>query len=51
MLWAVYTGSKALPKWLGYTLFWLFLFPIMLGYVAWGFIKLAFSRPQRGGVA
>ena len=48
MIWRVYTGTKPPTKWLGYTLFWLFLFPIMLGYVAWGCIKLAITRPHRG---
>jgi hypothetical protein len=42
-----YTGSKPLPKWLEYVLLWVVLVPIMLGYVAWGCIKMAVSRPHR----
>jgi hypothetical protein len=48
MIYKIYTGTKPPPKWLGYMLFWLFFFPIMLGYAAWGWIKLAFSRRERG---
>jgi hypothetical protein len=43
-----YTGSKPPPLWLkvGGTIAMIF---VMLGYVSWGFIKLAGSRPLRGG--
>lgn len=46
MLWAVYTGSKPPPLW-AKILGTIAMILVMIVYSAWGFIKLAFSRPQR----